>query len=191
MNLVIIGAQASGKMTIGQEVAKLTGMTLFHNHDSIDFSLRFIPEFSEDMFDLNTRITFAVYDVFARSGRPLIGTALINFKNLIEVQFLTTVQTIFHYHGQEILFVELETALEERLRRNRTENRLTHKPLKRHIEVSEAEILSTADTCQYTSLGIPEGIQHYLKINNTHLTANEVAQLIIKKMEELEQKQTK
>ncbi len=59
---------------------KMTGMTLFHNHDSIDFSLRFIPEFSEDMFDLNTRITFAVYDVFARSGLPLIGTALINFK---------------------------------------------------------------------------------------------------------------
>ena len=91
MNLIIIGAQASGKMTIGQEVAKLTGMTLFHNHDSIDFSLRFIPEFSEDMFDLNTRITFAVYDVFARSNRPLIGTALINFKNPIDVQFLTTV----------------------------------------------------------------------------------------------------
>lgn len=153
MNLIIIGAQASGKMTVGQEVAKLAGMTLFHNHDSIDFSLRFIPEFSEDMFDLNTRITFAVYDVFARSGRPLIGTALINFKNLIEVQFLTTVQTIFHHHGQEILFVELETALEERLRRNRTENRLTHKPLKRHIEVSEAEILSTADTCRRHSRG--------------------------------------
>ncbi|BDD38213.1 AAA family ATPase [Streptococcus ruminantium] len=191
MNLIIIGAQASGKMTVGQEVEKLTGMTLFHNHDSIDFSLRFIPEFSEDMFDLNTRITFAVYDVFARSGRPLIGTALINFKNLIDVQFLTTVQTIFHHHGQEILFVELETALEERLRRNRTENRLTHKPLKRHIEVSEAEILSTADTCRYTSLGIPEGIQHYLKINNTHLSANDVAQLIIQKMEELEQEQTK
>ena len=100
-------------------------------------------------------------------------------------------QTIFHHRGQEILFVELETALEERLRRNRTENRLSHKPLKRNIEVSEAEILSTADTCQYTSLGIPDGIQHYLKMNNTHLSANDVAQLIIQKMEELEQEQTK
>ncbi len=75
--------------------------------------------------------------------------------------------------------------MEERLRRNRTENRLTHKPLKRNIEVSEAEILSTADTCQYTSLGIPEGIQHYLKINNTHLSANDVAQLIIQKWKSL------
>ncbi len=29
MNLIIIGAQASGKMTIGQEIAKQTEMTLF------------------------------------------------------------------------------------------------------------------------------------------------------------------
>ncbi|MDK7279808.1 N-acetyltransferase, partial [Streptococcus agalactiae] len=43
MNIIIIGAQASGKMTIGQEIAKQTGMTLFHNHDSIDFVLRFMP----------------------------------------------------------------------------------------------------------------------------------------------------
>lgn len=43
MNIIIIGAQASGKMTIGQEIAKQTGMTLFLNHDSIDFVLRFMP----------------------------------------------------------------------------------------------------------------------------------------------------
>lgn len=42
MNLVIIGAQASGKMTIGQEIEKMTDMTLFHNHDSIDFVRRFM-----------------------------------------------------------------------------------------------------------------------------------------------------
>lgn len=37
----------------------------------------------------------------------------------------------------------------------------------------------------------PKQLDHYLKINNTHLTANDVAQLIIQKMEELEQEQTK
>ncbi|MFX4060154.1 shikimate kinase, partial [Streptococcus suis] len=31
MNLVIIGAQASGNMTIGQEVERLTDLVLFHN----------------------------------------------------------------------------------------------------------------------------------------------------------------
>ncbi|VEH34840.1 shikimate kinase [Streptococcus equi subsp. equi] len=47
MNIILIGAQASGKMTIGQELEKLTDLTLFHNHESIDFVTKFIPMSSE------------------------------------------------------------------------------------------------------------------------------------------------
>lgn len=37
MNLVIIfGPHAVGKMTVGQELAKLTGYKLFHNHMTIE-----------------------------------------------------------------------------------------------------------------------------------------------------------
>lgn len=43
MNLIIIGAQASGKMTVGQEVERLTDLVLFHNHESIDFVTKFFP----------------------------------------------------------------------------------------------------------------------------------------------------
>lgn len=57
MNLIIIGAQASGKMTIGQEIAEQTGMTLFHNHDSIDFVLRFMP-WSQESTALIERLRF-------------------------------------------------------------------------------------------------------------------------------------
>ena len=78
------------------------------------------------------------------------------------------------YH-QEILFVELETSLEERLRRNRTENRLKYKPLKRYFEVSEREILETDKTNQLNSQKRPSGLHHYLKIDNTNLSAEEVA----------------
>lgn len=37
----------------------------------------------------------------------------------------------------------------------------------------------------------PKQLYHYHKINNTHLSANEVAQLIIQKMEEVEREKTK
>ena len=84
------------------------------------------------------------------------------------------------YH-QEILFVELETSLEERLRRNRTENRLKYKPLKRHFEVSEREILETDKTNQLNSQKQPSGLNHYLKIDNTNLSAEEVAKQIQEK----------
>ena len=37
MKLVIIfGPHAVGKMTVGQELSKITGLKLFHNHMTID-----------------------------------------------------------------------------------------------------------------------------------------------------------
>ena len=41
-NLVIIcGPPASGKMTVGQELQKLTGYKLFHNHMSLELVNQF------------------------------------------------------------------------------------------------------------------------------------------------------
>lgn len=34
--VLIIGAGAVGKMTVGQELAKITGLKLFHNHMTIE-----------------------------------------------------------------------------------------------------------------------------------------------------------
>ena len=84
----------------------------------------------------------------------------------------------------------METSLEERLRRNQTENRLKHKPLKRHIEISEREILETAETLQLNSQHQPNELHHYLKINNTSLTAKEAAKQIQNKMNKIEKGQT-
>ena len=42
MKLVILfGPQAVGKMTVGQELAKQTGLKLFHNHMTIDLVSNF------------------------------------------------------------------------------------------------------------------------------------------------------
>lgn len=42
MKLVLIfGPQAVGKMTVGQELAKITGLKLFHNHMTIDLVSHF------------------------------------------------------------------------------------------------------------------------------------------------------
>ena len=51
MHIFIIGAPASGKMTIGQELSKLTGATLFFNHQPIDFALEIYQDFTEEMWE--------------------------------------------------------------------------------------------------------------------------------------------
>lgn len=186
MNVFIIGAQASGKMTVGQELAKLTGAKLFHNHQSIDFTLELMDEFSPEMMELNSYIVFGVLRTFARLNRPIISTGLVDFNVPEQVEFLEIIQDIFHQYQREILFVELDTSLEERLRRNRTENRLKHKPLKRNILVSERDILATASRCHYTAATSPASLKHYYKLNNTELSAHESAQLILQKLKDIE-----
>ena len=52
MHLFIIGAPASGKMTIGQELSRLTDATLFYNHQAIDFALEIYQDFTEECGNL-------------------------------------------------------------------------------------------------------------------------------------------
>ncbi|KEQ47339.1 AAA family ATPase [Streptococcus oralis] len=190
MHLFIIGAPASGKMTIGQELSRKTNATLFYNHQSIDFALEIYQDYTEEMWEFVSGITFSFLGASARNQRSVILTDVIDFSNQYQLLYLKQIQDLLDDYHQEILFVELETSLEERLRRNRTENRLNHKPLKRHIEISEREILETAETLQLNSQHQPNELHHYLKINNTNLSAEEVAKQIQDKMNTIEKGQT-
>ena len=44
--VVIIGNGAVGKMTVGQELANITGLRLFHNHMSIEPILEIFGEYN-------------------------------------------------------------------------------------------------------------------------------------------------
>ena len=190
MHVFIIGAPASGKMTIGQELSKLTGATLFFNHQPIDFALEIYQDFTEEMWEFVRSVNFSFLGISARHHRSVILTGVTDFSNQYHLMYLKDIQDLLNEYHQEILFVELETSLEERLRRNRTENRLKHKPLKRHIEISEREILETTETLQLNSQHQPNELHHYLKINNTNLSAEEAAKQIQNKMNTIEKGQT-
>jgi len=51
--VVIFGPHAVGKMTVGQELAKLTGLKLFHNHMTIDI----VSNLFENMPKERSRLT--------------------------------------------------------------------------------------------------------------------------------------
>ena len=75
---------------------------------------------------------------------------------------------------------ELCADFEERLVRNRSENRLSQKESKRNLERSEAEM--RAGNAKYR-LNSYEGeklpFKHYMKLDNTHLSPEEAAQRIM------------
>ena len=190
MHLFIIGAPASGKMTIGQELSRLTDATLFYNHQAIDFALEIYQDYTEEMWEFVRGITFSFLGASARNQRSVILTDVIDFSNQYQLMYLKQIQNLLDDYHQEILFVELETSLAERMHRNRTENRLKYKPLKRNFEVSEREILDTDKTNQLNSQKQPSGLHYYLKIDNTNLSAEEVAKQIQEKMKTIEKGHT-
>ena len=76
--------------------------------------------------------------------------------------------------------IELEASLEERLKRNKTDNRLEYKASKRDLEWSENELIQSMSKHKLNSNpGEGEKIfKNYIKINNENLSAKEVATII-------------
>lgn len=97
--------------------------------------------------------------------------------------FVENACTIFESSGGNVYFVELEANLKDRLKRNRTPNRLEHKPSKRNIEHSESELKKSMGIYRLNSFKGDIQRQNYIKINNEKLTAEEAAKMIQKRFQ--------
>ena len=70
--VLICGPQAVGKMTVGQELAKLTGLKFMHNHETIDLPLKFFEFKSEQRERLTDLFRFSIFEEVAKSDLMLI-----------------------------------------------------------------------------------------------------------------------
>ena len=177
--VLIIGPQAVGKMTVGQELAKLTGYKLFYNHMTIEM-VRLIFDYDKEAYrKMNRLIRYEIFKEFAKSNeKGIIFTGCFDFGKDFEKEKEETDRWMSLF--DESYVVELEASLEERLRRNKTANRLEHKASKRDLEWSEKDLLRSIEKHILNS-NPEEGekiFKNYLKIVNTDLSAIDVAQKI-------------
>src|SRR5699024_3537054 len=129
--VMIFGPQAVGKMTVGQELTKKTGLKLFHNHMTIEL-LEPLFSFSPESWKLSNLFRKEIFKTMAESKMEgLIFTYVWAFDQQEDWDFVNQTCEIFESKGSEIYFVELEADLEERLERNKNPHRLEHKPTKR------------------------------------------------------------
>ena len=110
----------------------------------------------------------------------LIFTYLLDFDSLFHLDYLHQVEEIFRKQDAEVYYVELRASREVRLERNKTENRLKHKPSKRDVEQSEYLLLRDDVFSRFESYDDEFLGENHLKINNEHLSAEEVATMICK-----------
>lgn len=166
-------------MTVGHELSKITGFRLFHNHMTIELVLNFF-NFGEPQFEaLVSEFRQRVFEEVATSDLPgLIFTFVWAVEHEAEREYVERSCDIFRDKGAGVYFVELQADLEERLRRNETEFRLSHKASKRDIESSRKRLLDDDEKYKMNSDGDSFIKDNYLKIDNTKLSAAETARII-------------
>lgn len=176
MKLVFLfGSAAVGKMTVGQELMKQTGLRLFHNHMTIEPVLEVFGSFETKTIQ---RLRQVIFEDFAQSDNyGMIFTFMWAFDCQADWDFGAQVRRIFEERNPatEFYYVELVADQKTRLQRNGTENRLSHKASKRDLEASNARLLRDDARFRLESLPGELPFENYLKINNTNLSAEEVA----------------
>jgi hypothetical protein len=180
MKLVLIfGPQAVGKMTVGQELEKITPLKLFHNHMTIELVSRFFSYNSPSGQRLVNLFRQEIFEEAAKSDLyGLIFTYVWAFDMQEDWDYVDRICHIFESRGGTVYFVELEADLEARLERNKSPNRLMHKPTKRNIDWSEQELLKSMKKHRLNSFDGEIQKENYIRINNTKLAPDEVAKLI-------------
>lgn len=177
MKLVfLMGDAAVGKMTVGQELMKITDLRLFHNHITIEPVLEIFGTFDGKTIQELREVIFRNFAASDRYG--MIFTVMMAFDMQSDRDYLEHVKQIFEPYGTEFYYVELIATQEVRLARNKTENRLRHKASKRDLAVSDARLIRDDETHRCVSKPGEFPFTPYLRIENADKTPEEVARII-------------
>jgi shikimate kinase len=180
MKLVIIfGPHAAGKMTVGQELAKITGLKLFHNHMTIDIVSDLFANMPKERGRLTALFRKEIFEAYSKSDEyGMIFTFMWAFDSQEDWEYINNLEKTFLSRNAEVYYVELEADYELRIERNKTENRLINKPSKRNIEKSEELFRKLEDKYRLNSLEGEIQKENYIRINNTDMNPDIAAEMI-------------
>ena len=170
--ILIIGSGAVGKMTVGQELMKITDLRLFHNHMMIEPVIEIFNSFNGKVI---SRLREVVFEEFLQSDNSgMIFTYMWAFDMPSDREYVLNVASKF----DEVYCVELIADQAVRLERNKTENRLANKASKRDVELSNSRLIREDTNHRLVSEPGEIPFENYLRIDNTGLAPNVVAQMI-------------
>ena len=179
--LFLFGDAAVGKMTVGQELMKITNLRLFHNHMTIEPVIEIFGYYDGKTI---SRLRETIFEEFAASDNyGMIFTYMWAFDQKSDWEYIAHVRSIFEPYGTEFYYAELVASQEVRLARNATENRLKNKASKRDLETSNQRLLDDDKRYRCVSLDGEIPFENYIKIDNTSLSPAEAAKMIKEKFD--------
>lgn len=181
-NLIIIcGPQAVGKMTVAESLRDKLKYNLMTNHDSIEVSDKIFGFATPAQKDFNNFFREKAFEIAVKHNVDLLFTYVCAFEMPEEREYLTGLADLFQSGGGNFYFVELSADIEIRLERNETPHRLEKKASKRDIEWSKSNLLRDAEIHKLNSDSEEVWFENHIKIDNTNLEPDEVADKIIRK----------
>lgn len=178
--ILITGGQAVGKMTVGESLKAKTGIPMTMNHDSLDLAAKIYGWGHPAHKLLSESIRKSTFESAIMTNTDLIFTYVWAFNEQEDWEYVENINKLFN---GELYIVELVTDLQTRLKRNKTEYRLSVKPSKRNTEASDQELINSQDKYRLISneKEVEQKYPNYIKIDNTNLTPEEVADIIIER----------
>jgi len=174
--LFLIGDAAVGKMTVGQELMKSTGLRLFHNHMTIEPVIEIFGYYESKTI---SKLREVIFKEFSKSNNEgLIFTYMWAFDQQSDWDYIQHVTDMFEEQGADVYYVELVAPQDIRLQRNQTENRLKNKASKRNLAFSEQNLLNLDEKYRMESFENEIPYKNYIKIYNNDLEPEIVAKMI-------------
>ena len=183
-NLIIIcGPQAVGKMTVAESLRDKIKYNLMMNHDSIEISDKIFGLATPAQREFNASFREKAFELAIKHNVDLIFTYVCAFELLGEREYLTKLAESFQLGGGNFYFIELSANLETRLERNETPHRMERKASKRDVAWSKSDLLRCAENHKLNTDSDEIWFENHMKIDNTNLEPDEVADMIIQKFQ--------
>lgn len=177
--IVVCGPQAVGKMTVAESIRDKLKYNMMMNHDSIELSDRIFGFATPAQRELNAAIREKTFALAIKHNVDLIFTYVCAFNVQEDRDYLANLCDMFEQNGGTFYFVELSASLEERLARNETPHRMERKASKRDVVWSRDNLLRDMERYRLNSEEDEFLFEHHLKIDNTNLTPDQVADMVI------------
>jgi broad-specificity NMP kinase len=171
MKLVFIyGPPGCGKLTVANELAKLTEYKVFHNHLTTDLVKSIFPRETKQYIQYVNKYRLELIEATAKYDVNCIFTFVYGKK--MDDWFINKTVRLVEKHGGRVCFVRLNCT-ERELRK-----RIKKKSRKRYTKITKWNVLNNFLKKHDLVSAIPK--RKSLTINNTCLSAKKTAKRIIK-----------
>ena len=171
MKLIFLyGLPATGKFTIGEEIARLTGYKLFHNHIAVDPLLSVFDFGSEPFVELRETIWLAIFERAALNQIPGLIFTFVP-EHTVRPQFIPNLVRLAARTHIEIHTIELTCPIPELKQRLDTPSRRRFQKLN-SIELFDA--LQSSGALSSFPMPTPD-----LTLDTSLITPHDAAQKIL------------